>query len=153
MATSPRTILLCEDNEDDVMLFRRALSASRLSNTLQVARDGEVAIDYLAGSGAFIDRAEFPLPILVFVDLKMPRLGGFEVVEWMREHRQFDAICIIVLSSSSIEKDVNRAYATGANGYLVKPPRAADLLAALNLVAHHTGVWTGMRMANFGVGH
>ena len=153
MATTPRTILLCEDNEDDVMLFRRALKAARLSNTLQVARDGEIAIDYLTGSGSFVDREEFPLPILVFVDLKMPRLSGFDVVEWMREHQEFDAICIIVLSSSSVDKDVNKAYAAGANGYLVKPPRETDLWAALNLVAHHTGPWTGMRMANFGVGH
>jgi CheY-like chemotaxis protein len=153
MPPPARTILLCEDNDDDVILFRRALSAARLSNTLRVAPDGAAAIDYLAGSGEFADRDRFPLPVLAFVDLKMPRYDGFEVVSWTRKHPAFDAICLIVLSSSAEEKDVERAYAAGANGYLVKPPRDADLWAALNLVAHHSGLWTGMRMANFGVGH
>lgn len=90
--------------------------------------------------------------MLAFVDLKMPFLNGFEVLEWIRENREFDRLCVVVLSSSSEPADVERAYAGGANGYLVKPPRSADLQAVLNLVAHHDKAWTGIRLGAFGIG-
>lgn len=77
------TILLVEDNEDDVLFLRRALKLAGILNPLQVVRDGRQAIDYLEGSGAYMNRAEFPLPCLVLLDLKLPRVMGLDVLRWI----------------------------------------------------------------------
>lgn len=150
--TQPQTILLCEDNEEDADIFRRALGAARIANTLHHAGDGEQAVSYLSGTGEFADCDRFPIPSLVFLDLKMPFVNGFEVLSWMRAHREFDQTCVVMLSSSAEPRDVETAYAAGANGYFAKPPRSADLLAVLNLVAHHQESWLGLKLGGFGVG-
>jgi CheY-like chemotaxis protein len=80
------TVLLCEDDPDDVLLTQIAFEKARLANPLQIARDGEEAIAYLNGDGRFAERARFPLPILVLLDLKMPKLDGFHVLQWLRRH-------------------------------------------------------------------
>ncbi len=78
MNQNDQTILLVEDNEDDVFLFRFALESGRITNPVQVVMDGQEAMDYLAGAGKYADRAKFPLPVIVFLDLKLPYADGFE---------------------------------------------------------------------------
>jgi CheY-like chemotaxis protein len=126
-----RSILLVEDNEDDVFLMRRAFQEAGLTNPLHVVEDGQRAIDYLAGEGPFSNRDEFPLPSLVLLDWKLPRRSGQEVLAWIRARAEFDPVLVVVLTSSSEERDVLSAYSRKANSYLVKPPTAEELLELL----------------------
>lgn len=114
-------ILLVEDREDDVLLLRRSFRKAGINNPLQVANNGEEALNYLAGTGKYANRLEFPLPELVLLDLKMPRIDGFEVLRWIRSRRELSGMRVVVLSSSESIRDVNLAYALGANSFLVKP--------------------------------
>ena len=116
------SILLVEDNEDDVFVMKRALKLAQITNPLQIATDGQMAVDYLSGAGEFADREKYPLPFIVFLDLKLPYVHGFEVLAWMRRQPQLDSIVVIVLTSSAEERDHQRAYYLGARSYLVKPP-------------------------------
>jgi CheY-like chemotaxis protein len=114
-------ILLVEDLEDDVTLIRRAFGQAGLTSPLQVVRDGEQVLAYLGGTGKYANRDEFPLPDLILLDLKMPGMDGFEVLQWLRNQPGISRIAVIVLTSSDNLYDVNRAYALGANTFLVKP--------------------------------
>src|SRR6476646_8435725 len=93
-------ILLVEDQEDDIYLIRKAFKKAGVLNPIHVVRDGEEAIEYLSGEGRFENRAEHPLPELIMLDLKMPRLNGFQVLQWIRQQTDFGAIPVIVLTSS-----------------------------------------------------
>src|SRR6267142_5023471 len=119
--TDHALILLVEDREDDILLIRKAFERAGLSNPMQIVRDGEEAISYLAGERKFSNRAEYPLPWLILLDLKMPRVDGFEVLKWIRKQPGFNRIVVIVLTSSEQIRDVNRAYQLGANSFMVKP--------------------------------
>jgi CheY-like chemotaxis protein len=114
-------ILLVEDDPNDVWLVKHAFQSANIGNPLRIVNDGQEAIDYLKGNGAYSDRGAFPLPKLVLLDLKMPRLNGFDVIGWMRRHYPWKLTPIIILSSSALPQDVNRAYELGANAYMVKP--------------------------------
>lgn len=116
----PETILLVEDEEGDVFFMRQALKKAGVLNPLQVASDGQEAIDYFKGTGKFANREEFPLPCLVLLDLKLPRVMGLNVLKWIREQSEVPTI-VIILTSSREEVDISTAYRLGANGYLVKP--------------------------------
>ena len=113
--------LLIEDTEDDILLIQRAFKKGNILNPLQVVRSTDEAIAYLSGSGRFANRAEYPLPELVLLDLKMPGKDGFEVLKWIRQRPDFRALRVVVLTSSSNIRDVNLAYQLGANSFLVKP--------------------------------
>src|SRR5689334_4531702 len=114
-------ILLAEDDPNDVLLIQRAFQKAGLRNALKVVRDGEQAIEYLSGKGNYSQRDRYPLPFLVLLDLKMPGTDGFEVLEWVRSEPTLKRLLIVVLTSSNLQADVDRAYETGANSYLVKP--------------------------------
>jgi CheY-like chemotaxis protein len=114
-------ILLVEDREDDILLVRKAFGRGGIDNPLQIVRDGDEAIHYLEGAGPYSNRAEYPLPDLILLDLKLPTVDGFEVVRWIRRQPTFGSIPVVVLTSSDAIRDVNRAYALGANSFLVKP--------------------------------
>ena len=116
-----RAILLVEDDENDVLVMKMALEKVGLTCPIRVARDGREAQDYLSGSGIFADRHEYPLPYLILLDLKLPRVMGLEVLKWVREQPEFDSIIVLILSSSSMPEDIQGAYRLHANGYLVKP--------------------------------
>src|SRR5207247_353014 len=118
---SGNTILLVEDDPNDVLLMQRAFRKANLTNPLHVARDGQEAIEYLAHQGNFADVRRYPPPTLMLLDLKMPRKNGFETLEWLRQQPGLKRMVVIVLSSSSELADINRAYDLGANSYLVKP--------------------------------
>jgi len=131
-----KNILLVEDNEDDAYLMTRALRTAEIDSPVHVVTDGEQAVNYLRGSGRFADRTEFPLPGLVLLDLKLPRVSGFEVLEWIQKELSLPQLVVVVLSSSGETRDVNMAYRFGARSYLVKPPTAAsfvDLARGLKL--------------------
>ena len=119
--------LLVEDDEDHIILFKRAFSKSNVLNPLQVVRNGHEAICYLEGAGRYRDRSTFPLPTLVLLDLKMPGIDGFEVLSWIRQQPALKTLRVIVLTSSDEIRDVNRAYQLGANSFLVKPMDLEDL--------------------------
>lgn len=114
-------ILVAEDRDDDVVLIRRAFELSRMPHALFFVENGEQAMLYLKGEGKYGNRAEYPLPDLLLLDLNMPRMDGFEVIEWVRKQPGLAALRILVLTSSSQMRDVNRAYLLGANSFLVKP--------------------------------
>src|SRR5438105_5333079 len=130
-------ILLAEDLEDDILLIRRALKKGHINNPLQVVRDGDEAIAYLAGEGKYSSRDEYPLPDLMFLDLKMPRKDGYEVLKWIRAHPELSALRVIVLTSSEQLRDVNLAYQLGANSFLVKPLEFENFVETCNIIREY----------------
>ncbi|MFW6113753.1 MAG: response regulator [Actinomycetota bacterium] len=121
-------VLLVEDDPNDVLLIQRAFRNARMANPIHVVEDGELAISYLSGSGEYSERERFPLPVLVFLDLKLPRKSGLEVLNWIRAQRSLKRLPVVVLTSSRENHDINRAYEAEANSYLVKPGAFEDLL-------------------------
>jgi len=117
---------LVEDEEGDVFFMRQALKKATVLNPLQVVSDGQAAIDYFKGTGKFSNREEFPLPCLVLLDLKLPRVMGLNVLKWLREQPGVPTI-VVIFTSSSEEVDIVTAYRLGANGYLVKPHDVSTL--------------------------
>ena len=128
MNVTNQPILLVEDDENDVMLLQRAFRRAAIINPLQVVRHGDDAVAYLEGTGEFADRQLHPLPVLMLLDLKLPRRTGLEVLQWVKERAGVKKIPIIVLTSSKNDDDVNRAYELGANSYVVKPVSFETLL-------------------------
>lgn len=126
--TEDSAILIVEDNEDDVVLTKRALQHAGVSNPLFVVETGPDAIDYLSGVNAYRDRDKYPLPAVVFLDLKLPMMSGHEVLAWIRGQRRLEGLVVVVLTSSNEPSDLRRSYSLGANSYLVKPLTGQQLL-------------------------
>jgi CheY-like chemotaxis protein len=124
-------ILLVEDNDDDVFLMKRALAKAKLSLPMQVAVDGQQALDYLAGIGKYSDRCAFPLPGCIFLDLKLPYVHGFEVLAWIRQQPLLHEINVFILTSSPEDRDREKARELGAKAYFVKPPTPEMLLQVM----------------------
>ena len=121
-------VLLAEDSEDDVIIFRKEMSKASIDFPLFVAKDGEETIAYLKGAGKFGNRSEFPMPDLLLLDLVMPEITGFEVLEWIREQPGLASLPVVVLTSSETIHDIKLANQLGARSYLVKPLKFKDLL-------------------------
>lgn len=128
------TILHVEDDSNDVLLFHHACLKAGITLNLQAVADGDEAITYLRGGDRFVNREQYPLPHLILLDLKMPRVNGFEVMSWLRREEKFRRLPVVVLSSSNHEADVKRAYDAGANSYLVKPVDFNALVALVKMV-------------------
>ncbi|HZR17516.1 MAG TPA: response regulator [Verrucomicrobiae bacterium] len=126
-----QTLLLAEDCEDDAEIMRNALLRAGVPNPLQIVQDGEEAIDYLAGKGKYERRDLYPLPIMFFLDLNMPKQGGLEVLSWVRQHSRLSLLAVHILSASSREADISRATELGANSYIIKPSKYSDLVDML----------------------
>ncbi len=120
MTEQPVEILLVEDDPDDVELTLHALRRHGLANRIQTARDGEEALAFFFGASAAPERGT-PSPLLVLLDLKLPKVDGFEVLERLRADERTRTIPVVVLTSSRQERDVARCYDLGANSYIVKP--------------------------------
>ena len=129
-ATLP-LILLAEDSADDALLMRLAFQKTDLSNPLAIVRDGQDAIDYLRGDGPYADRQMHPFPGLLLLDLKMPRMNGFDVLAWLRRHPELDGLSVVVVSTSALESDIQKAMDLGAHEYRVKPTGFDALVAML----------------------
>ncbi len=128
------TILLVEDDPNDVFLMKRALKSAEITNPLKIAEDGQQAIDYLSGTEQFANRSAFPIPSLIFLDLKLPYKSGFEVLKWIRSQPSLDSTLVVVLTSSSEDRDIKETYRLGARSFLVKPPTQSmlsDLMVSL----------------------
>jgi two-component system response regulator len=121
-----KTILQVDDDPNDVFLFRHAMKKMGIENPIQVASDGQQAIDYLQGVGRFADRVKFPLPSLVLMDLKLPYVMGLDVLRWIRQQPGM-ALVVIVLTASGEDADIATAYRLGANAFLTKPSEASKL--------------------------
>ncbi|MCX7799218.1 MAG: response regulator [Fimbriimonadales bacterium] len=117
----PKTILLVEDNPDDERLAVRALNQCHMGVNLDVARDGAEAIEYFFGPNGLVHREGARYPMLVLLDLKLPKLSGFDVLERLRAHPATRRVPVVVLTLSDEEQDVRRAYELGANSYVRKP--------------------------------
>ncbi len=125
---SRQTILHVEDDENDVELFGHACRRAGVTCQVHVVADGQEAIDYLSGGGKYADRQQHPFPHLVLLDLKVPRINGFQVLAWLRKHERSRRLPVVVFSSSDHEADVRRAYELGANSYLAKPTDFRELV-------------------------
>jgi two-component system, response regulator len=121
MSAAPRSILLVEDNPDDVDLTLRAFRRAGITTPVQVVRDGVEAIDYLFAQGAYADRAGRELPAVVLLDLKLPLLDGHEVLRRIRGDPRTRMLPVVILTSSVEEGDLKRSYGQGANSYVRKP--------------------------------
>jgi CheY-like chemotaxis protein len=137
LVSEEAVILLAEDREDDIFLIQRAFKRAHLSNPLYVVRDGDEAIEYLKGEDKFSNRVEYPLPDLMLLDLKMPRLDGFEVLKWVRANPSLNKLRIVVLTSSEIMADRNLAYQLGANSFLVKPLQFERFVEAIKMLSQY----------------
>lgn len=132
-------ILLAEDDEDDAFLMQRAFHSLGVMRPLHIVHDGSDAIDYLSAKGRFSDRVAHPAANYVIVDLKMPRVDGFQVLEFLQQHVELMVIPTLVWSSSTDIRDVKRAYCLGANGYLKKPNHFDELRT---MVEHVIRYWS-----------
>ena len=109
MSNRPPTLLVVEDNDEDVFLLRRAFRRSNVECSFQTAVDGEEAIDYIGGTGKYADRSTHPCPSLVLLDLKLPYVNGFEVLAWVATQPACKDLRIIILTSSGEEPDRDKA--------------------------------------------
>jgi CheY-like chemotaxis protein len=130
MPTSPRSavILVVEDDENDVLFLQRAFQKVGVRQELQVARDGQEAIDYLSGVGRFQNRQEYPVPCLVILDLKLPKKNGLEVLAWLRQQEDLADMPVVMVTSSDQDHDLKRASAHGVEAYRVKPVSFEELV-------------------------
>ncbi|HMJ66739.1 MAG TPA: response regulator [Candidatus Binatia bacterium] len=127
-------ILIAEDNENDIFMLRRAFTQLEIDSPILIVSDGEQAISYLHGDGKYSSRAEYPLPDLLLLDLKMPRTNGFEVLQWIRGNPSLASLRVVVLTTSEQIRDINRAYQLGANSFLVKPVHFDDFRNTLKAI-------------------
>lgn len=129
-------VLYAEDEEDDVLLVKLAFKRAGIERPLQIARDGQEALDYLLGKGPFSDRATYPLPWMVLLDLNLPQWNGFDVLRRIREEPAFQELPVFVFTSSQQASDMQRARELGANDYFLKTPdvgKLSELLLQLTL--------------------
>src|SRR5579863_5217491 len=129
-----KTVLVVEDRDDDLYLIKMACKRAGIPHELQAVTDGQAAIDYLAGTGKFADRTAHPLPDLVFLDIKLPRCDGHEVLKWIRGAGGFKTLQVVMLTSSAQESDVNRAYELGVTSYLRKIASPAEFGQAVRVI-------------------
>jgi CheY-like chemotaxis protein len=140
MATD-RPILLVEDNPDDEALTLRAFSKNKISNQVIIARDGIDAVDYLFGAGRYADRDTSQQPAVVFLDLKLPRIDGLEVLRRIRADSRTALLPVVILTTSRELQDIEEAYSLGANSYIRKPVDFEKFLSAVGQLGQY---WLGL---------
>jgi len=117
-----KIVLLAEDDENDAFAMKQACVRTGIPHVLKVVTDGQMAIDYLSGAGEYSDRAAYPFPDVVLLDVKMPRRDGHDVLEWIRKRPGLNNLPVAMLSGSILKEDVYRAYELGVTSYLHKAP-------------------------------
>jgi CheY-like chemotaxis protein len=127
-----KPILQVDDDANDVFLLQHAMTKAGVANPIQVVTDGQQAIDYLGGAGKFADRAKFPLPCLILLDLKLPYVMGLDVLKWIRQQPRVSLV--VMLTASGNDADIAAAYRLGANAFMTKPSESGkfeDMVKAL----------------------
>jgi CheY-like chemotaxis protein len=130
-------VLAAEDEETDAAILRLAFERAHIRHPLIIVRDGQEAVDYLAGKPPFGDRTSYPMPVLVLLDLKMPRLNGFDVLAWLAGQGDLQGLPAVVLSSSWHDPDVLRARELGARDYFIKPVQISEYVKIVQGLAAH----------------
>jgi CheY-like chemotaxis protein len=129
-----KTVLVVEDSEDDLFLMKMACKRTGIPHALKFVTDGDAAIHYFSGAGQFSDRAAHPLPDLVFLDIKLPKRDGHQVLEWIRDQSTFKNLPVVMLTASARNADVNRAYELGVTSYLRKTANQAEFGQAVRVI-------------------
>jgi CheY-like chemotaxis protein len=137
-------ILLVDDSDNDIVLMRRAFIKARVLNPLLTIASGEEAVAYLTGTGRYANRAEYPLPGLILLDIKMQGMDGFDVLRWIRSQPGLKSLRVVMLTSSNEMRDVNLAYQLGANSFLIKP---VDFERFVEISQALSGYWLWMDKA------
>jgi len=132
-----RPILLIEDNPDDEALALRAFGKNAVTNPVIVVRDGVEAIDYLFGADAEGLSGRNPMPVVILLDLKLPRIDGLEVLRRIRADESTALLPVVVLTTSSEPRDIQQAYQLGANSYIRKPVDYQDFMKSVNAILHY----------------
>lgn len=127
MTSENRAVLAVEDNDDDQFLLREAWAKAGVPDPLIFVADGEQACDYLSGDGRYADRARYPFPVLMLLDIKLPGKSGLEVLSWLREQERFKTLPVVMLTASTWPEEVVEAYHLGANSFVIKPSSAQEL--------------------------
>jgi CheY-like chemotaxis protein len=140
MQDVPFTVLLVEDDLNDIFLVKRAFKKAEIPNPLQVVTDGQEVLNYLQGKGKYADRQAYPMPKLIVMDIRMPLQNGFDVLEWIkRDGQALRCIPVVIVSSSEDPHDINRAYALGANAYMIKPVDYIEVEKLFQAITHYWG--------------
>jgi CheY-like chemotaxis protein len=137
-APNAKLILIVEDEEDDAKLLQLLLTNCGIANPVRIALSAEEAMNYFAGGPPFANRVAYPQPKVIFVDLKLPGISGFDLLRWLKMHPELKDTFIVVLSATGDLMSVQAAYSLGANSFLIKPCRKADLE---NLVICYPDFW------------
>src|SRR5215813_14443808 len=137
----PGTILLIEDDATDANLLIRAFKKSGVANPIRHLRDGEDALAYFEGIGELADRGKNPLPILILLDLKLPRMSGLELLRWMRPRKHLRRLPVVILTGERDPSYMEAAYDLGANSYLIESPKEEDVLRLVELIQQY---WIGL---------
>lgn len=141
MNGEPLTILLVEDNPDHAELIMRIMDDFQVANTIIHVEDGEAALDYLYGRGAYGDRTRFPLPHLMLLDLRLPKIDGLEVLKEVKNDAVFRAIPVVILTTSNAERDMAMAYDYHANSYITKPVSFGEFSRLLKDLGFYWLAW------------
>jgi CheY-like chemotaxis protein len=143
-----KRVLIAEDDPSDAFFLKRAFVLAGIPAVLDFVGDGQEAIDYLEGEDKYSNREAYPIPDLMLLDLKMPRLDGFDVLGWVRRQPGLRRLLVTILTSSDQPQDINRAYDLGANSYLLKPHGAEQLS---DLVKHVQRYWLELNRSPIGI--
>ena len=130
-------ILVADDSEKDLSLIRSAFEKALVPNPIHEVTSGDEVIAYLKGKAPYSNRDEWPLPQLLLLDLKMPGMDGFEVLQWIRKQQGFGSLRILVLTGSDQIADINKAYKLGANSFMVKPIDFNNLVNLARVIQTH----------------
>ncbi|MFN7312282.1 MAG: response regulator [Bacteroidota bacterium] len=128
------TILIAEDDEEDRMLTADAMRESRIKNSIDFVEDGEVLMDYLLNRGEYADKAKYPAPGIILLDLNMPRKDGREALREIKSHDMLKRIPVVILTTSKAEEDIIRSYDLGVNSFITKPVTFEGLIKVMSAI-------------------
>ena len=141
MDGEPLTILLVEDNPDHAELVMRNMEDFKVANTIIHVEDGEAALDYLYGRGIYADRKQFPMPHLMLLDLRLPKIDGLEVLKAVKDDHALRTFPVVILTTSDAERDMAMAYEYHANSYVTKPVNFSDFSNLLKDLGFYWLAW------------
>jgi CheY-like chemotaxis protein len=137
-----KPILIADDYADDAVFLKRSIEKAGLQNPVYSVNDGAKVLAWLQGEGIYANRDNYPLPAVLFIDLKMPARDGFAVLRWLKERHEFDGMLVVVLTGDQHTEKIPLAYELGADTFLTKPCRKEDVE---NLIRHFTEYWVPAR--------